>query len=155
MKLVLCLLLSLAPLTTLAGADVAATPPTGTPPNANPAVPAASASEASPEAIVQAQLDAYNRRDLEGFLAFYSDDAVLKNHPDEVTQVGKEQMRARYAKRFTNPAIRAEVVQRMVMGRFVVDHERITAPPAKGMLEAVAVYEVKDGKIASVSFLLP
>ena len=145
MKLVLCLLLSLAPLTALAGPDVAATPSATTP----------AVAEASPEAIVQAQLDAYNRRDLEGFLAFYSDDAVLKNHPDEVTQVGKEQMRARYAKRFTNPAIRAEVVQRMVMGRFVVDHERITAPPAKGMLEAVAVYEVKDGKIASVSFLLP
>lgn len=145
MKLLLCLLLSLAPLTTLAGPDVAATPP----------APAAPVTEASPEAIVQAQLDAYNRRDLEAFLAFYSDDAVLKNHPDEVTQVGKEQMRARYAKRFTNPAVRAEVVQRMVMGRFVVDHERITAPPAKGMLEAVAVYEVKGGKIVSVSFLLP
>lgn len=117
------------------------------------APPAAAAG--SPEAIVQAQLDAYNRRDLDAFLAFYTDDAVLKNYPDEVTQVGKEQMRARYAKRFENKAIRAEVIQRMVMGRFVVDHERITAPPAKGEINAVAIYEVKDGKIVGVSFLSP
>lgn len=113
------------------------------------------AASGSPEAIVQAQLDAYNRRDLEGFLAFYSDDAVLKNHPDEVTQVGKEQMRARYTQRFANPAVRAQVLQRMVLGRFVVDEERISAPPAKEIIEAVAIYEVKDGKIVSVSFLLP
>lgn len=113
------------------------------------------AADGSPEAIVQAQLDAYNRRDLEGFLAFYSDDAVLKNHPDEVTQVGKEQMRARYTQRFANPAVHAQILKRMVMGRFVVDEERITAPPSKEVIEAVAIYEVRDGKIVSVSFLKP
>lgn len=112
-------------------------------------------SSGSPEAIVQAQLDAYNRRDLEGFLAFYSDDAVLKNHPDQVTQVGKEQMRARYTQRFANPAVHAQVLQRMVLGRFVVDEERIVAPPSKDVIEAVAIYEVRDGKIVSVSFLKP
>lgn len=113
----------------------------------------ASAPLPSPEAIVQAQLDAYNRRDLEGFLAFYSDDAVLVNYPDQITQVGKIQMRDRYEKRFANPNVRAEILKRIVFSNFVVDHERITAPPTTDVIEAVATYEVKDGKIVRVTFL--
>ena len=108
---------------------------------------------ATPEQIVDAQLAAYNRRDLEGFLAFYSDDAVLVKYPNQVTQTGKAEMRARYQRRFGNPDIRAEILKRITFGDFVIDHERVTAPPAKGELVAVAVYEVRDGKIVRVTFL--
>ena len=115
---------------------------------------AASASKVdSPEAIVDAQLAAYNKRDLEGFLSFYADHAVLAKYPDQVTQTGKDEMRLRYQRNFSNPNVRAEIIKRVVFGRFVIDHERVVAPPAKGELEAVAVYEVKDGKIARVTFL--
>lgn len=109
----------------------------------------------SPEAIVQAQLDAYNRHDLEAFLSFYADDAILARHPDVVTQTGKVEMRARYEKRFKTPNLHAEVLRRTVFGRFVIDHERVSAPPAQGATEAVAIYEVKDGKIVRVTFLDP
>jgi hypothetical protein len=109
--------------------------------------------DATPEAIVEAQLVAYNRRDLEGFLSFYSDDAVLAKHPNEVTQTGKAEMRVRYQKRFSNPNIRADIVKRITFGNFVIDHERITAPPSTDVIEAVAVYEVRDGKIVRVTFL--
>jgi hypothetical protein len=107
----------------------------------------------TPEAVVDAQLAAYNKRDLEAFLSFYADDAVLAKHPDQVTQTGKAEMRTRYQRSFSNKNVRAEIVKRITFGRFVVDHERVTAPPAKGELEAVAVYEVKDGKIIRVTFL--
>ena len=107
----------------------------------------------SPEAIVQAQLDAYNRHDLEGFLSYYADDAVLVNYPDQVTQTGKADMRPRYEKRFATPNLRAEVIDRMVFGRFVIDHERIVAPPSTEVVEAVATYEIEDGKIIRVTFL--
>jgi hypothetical protein len=109
---------------------------------------------ASPEAIVDAQLAAYNRRDLEGFLSFYAEDAVLANHPNQVTQTGKAEMRTRYQLRFSNPNLHAEIIKRVTFGRFVIDHERVVAaPPAEGTLEAVAVYEIKDGKIIRVTFL--
>jgi len=113
---------------------------------AAPAIP-------SPEVVVDAQLVAYNRRDLEGFLAFYADDAVLVDYPDHVTQTGKAAMRERYLKRFANPNVRADIVKRVVFGAFVIDHEQITAPPAAGMIEAVAIYEVKGDKIVRVTFL--
>ena len=123
---------------------------------ASPAEPGTSTTlppNATPEAIVDAQLAAYNRHDLEGFLSFYADDAVLAKHPNEVTQTGKAQMRLRYQKRFSNPAIRADIVKRITFGNFVIDHERITAPPSTDVIEAVAVYEVSDGKIVRVTFL--
>jgi uncharacterized protein (TIGR02246 family) len=116
--------------------------------------PAATAS-VTPEAVVDAQLDAYNRRDLEGFLGYYADDATLVNYPHQVTQTGKDEMRTRYTRNFSNKNVRAEILKRVVFDRFVVDRERVTAPPAKGALEAVAIYEVKDGKIVSVTFLQP
>jgi uncharacterized protein (TIGR02246 family) len=123
------------------------------PPAPPAAVPAPAPTVSAAEAVVAAQLEAYNRRDLEGFLSFYADDAVLLDYPDTVTQVGKEAMRARYTRRFANPNVRAVVVKRIAHGDFVIDHEQITAPPQPGMIEAIAIYEVRNGKIVRVTFL--
>ena len=136
---VVALLLCMACATTVKAGD------TPTPPDTT--------ATATPEAVVDAQLAAYNQRDLEAFLGFYADDAVLAKHPDQVTQTGKAQMRARYQRNFSNPNVRAEIIKRVTFDRFVIDHERVTAPPAKGELEAVAVYEVEGGKIVRVTFL--
>jgi hypothetical protein len=108
-------------------------------------------SHSSPEAIVDAQLAAYNRRDVEGFLSYYSEDAKLYDHPNQLTESGKDQLRTRYQRSFGNKDIRAVIVKRIVFDRFVVDHERITGRP-DGPFEAVAVYEIKDGKIVVVTF---
>lgn len=109
---------------------------------------------ASPETIIDGQLAAYNSRDLEAFLSFYAEDAVLANYPNQVTQTGKAEMRTRYQIRFSNPNVHAEIIKRVAFGSFVVDHERVVAaPPAEGTLEAVAIYEIKDGKIVRVTFL--
>ena len=105
------------------------------------------------ESLVEAQLAAYNRRDLEGFLDYYSDDAVLVDYPDRITQAGKEALRTRYRKSFANPHIRAAIAKRIVFGNFVVDHEQLTRAPTPGMIEAVAIYEIRDGKIVRVTFL--
>lgn len=129
----------------LVGAVLAMTP--------GPALSAADA-PATPEAIVDAQLEAYNRRDVEAFLAFYSDDAVLLRHPDKVTQTGKAEMRARYQRSFANKEARAQILERITFGRFVIDHERIVAP-GKDDIVAVAIYEIRDGKIVRVTFLDP
>lgn len=109
---------------------------------------------ASHEAIIDAQLAAYNRRDVEGFLSYYSDDAKLFNHLNQLTESGKDQLRSRYQLSFSNPDVRATILKRIVFDRFVIDHERITGRP-DGTVEAVAVYEIKDGKIIVVTFYKP
>jgi hypothetical protein len=91
------------------------------------------------EAIVDAQLAADNRRDLEGFLSYYSDDAKLFDYPNQLIGSGKDPLRVTYERSFRNPNIRALIVKRIVLGRFVIDHERIAGLP-DGALEAIAVY---------------
>ena len=106
----------------------------------------------SPEAIVQAQVEAYNARDIDAFLATYAEDAQLFEHPAKLLATGSVQMRERYAARFKEPHLHAVIVKRIVMGNVVVDHERVTRtfPEGTGVVEAVAIYEVQNGKIAKV-----
>src|SRR5262249_11117499 len=107
----------------------------------------------SPEAPVQRQLDAYNAHDLERFIAEYADDIrVFRPTAVEPVLVGKAAFAAHYANnRFTLPALHAELVNRIVAGNRVVDHERITGLQ-ESVLEAIAVYEVVDGRIGTVWF---
>ena len=74
-----------------------------------------------PEAIVQAQLEAYNARDLNAFLATYAEDAELFEHPSKLLASGMAQLRERYAARFADPILHALVLKRIVMGNFVID----------------------------------
>ena len=102
---------------------------------------------------VQRQLDAYNAHDLEQFLAEYTDDVrVFRPPATEPVLTGKEAFGAHYAKnRFTLPDLHAKLVNRIVSGNIVVDHEQITGLPEPN-LTAVAVYEVIDTKIRTVWF---
>jgi len=107
----------------------------------------------SAELPVQRQLEAYNARDLARFIAEYADDVQVFRPPAvEPVLSGKPAFAAFYAsKRFNLPDLHATVVQRIVAGNKVVDHERITGI-APGIVEAIAVYEVKGELIAQVWF---
>lgn len=106
-----------------------------------------------PTAPVQRQLDAYNARDLERFLAEYHDDVRVYRPPAaEPLLDGKTAFAAHYAtNRFALPALHAELVNRMVVGSRVVDHERISGL-GSGELQAVAVYDVDGDRIRTVWF---
>jgi hypothetical protein len=107
----------------------------------------------SAEGPVQRQLDAYNARDLDRFVAEYADDVRVYRPPEpEPVLVGKAAFAAHYAsKRFNLPALHAEVLSRMVIGNKVVDHERVVGVGDEPF-EAAAVYEVVDGSIRAVWF---
>jgi hypothetical protein len=115
--------------------------------------PAASAT--GPEAVVQAQLAAYNARDLNAFLATYADDAQLFEHPSKLLAGGLAQLRERYAARFAEPNLHAVVVKRIVMGDYVIDHETVTRtfPEGTGTQDAIAMYEVQGMHITRVWFV--
>ncbi|MCE2611810.1 nuclear transport factor 2 family protein [Flavobacteriaceae bacterium D16] len=108
--------------------------------------------EASSEVPVQAQLDAYNARDIEKFLEPYAEDVQVYDYPDKFLYQGKEMMRNRYSGFFkTTPDLNCELKSRIVIGDKVIDEEAVTA---NGMLfHAVAIYEVKDGIITKVTFI--
>ena len=106
-----------------------------------------------PATIVQRQLDAYNARDLDAVLATYAPDARQFAHPATLLAVSAADMRERMAQRFAEPNLHARLLQRVVMGNIVIDHEEVTRtfPEGAGRVDMVAIYEVVDGKIQSAS----
>jgi GNAT superfamily N-acetyltransferase len=109
----------------------------------------------SPEAVVQRQLDAYNARDIDGLIAIYAHDAQHFQYPATLLASGSVPLRERFASRFTESNLRAQLLRRIVMGNVVIDHELVTRtfPEGAGTVELVAIYEVRDGKIATATFL--
>jgi hypothetical protein len=53
----------------------------------------------TPEAVVQRQLDSYNSKDLEAWLATYAEDAKQFEHPGKLLASGHAEIRARAAAR--------------------------------------------------------
>ena len=105
----------------------------------------------TPEMLVQRQLNAYNARNIDAFLATYSDNVVLYNFPDSAMGKGKEMMRTIYGNLFKNlKYLHCEIVDRIKLNNTIIDHERVKFDDK--VVEAVAIYEVKDGKIVKVTF---
>ena len=108
----------------------------------------------NPELPVQRQLDAYNARDLDRFVAQYSDDVQLFRPPEPLPFLnGKAAMAEHYAsKRFNLSGLHAALVNRMVVGNKVVDHEHITGV-GDAPMDAAVVFQVNaQGLICKVWF---
>ncbi|MEM6186064.1 nuclear transport factor 2 family protein [Shewanella vaxholmensis] len=111
----------------------------------------AKAVESTPEALVQAQLEAYNQRDLATFVAQFSDDVCIYRPPATAPVIqGKAAFSDYYQnERFNLPNLHAEIVSRMVVGNKVVDHERISGIRDEPF-EVMVVFEVSDGLIQTM-----
>jgi hypothetical protein len=112
-----------------------------------------------PEAadIVDVQIKAFQGRDLEGFLACYSANTVIKDADGNVMMSGLDSLRRMYAQLFRDsPRLAVQIPNRMTVSEYVLDEERIEGfnlagyPPT---IHAVAVYRITDGTIHEVTLL--
>ena len=63
-------------------------------------------------------------------------------------------MRTNYGSFFARtPDLHCELVNRIVLGNTVIDHERVTFRKGEPEMEAVAIYKIADGKIEAVYFV--
>lgn len=108
----------------------------------------------SPLEVVQAQLDAFNNKDIEALMRAYAPDAQQFALHGDLLAKGHDEIRPRYIARFTEPDLHARLLSRIVMGNIVTDFEIITRnfPEGVGTLEMLCIYEVKDGRIQRASF---
>jgi hypothetical protein len=108
----------------------------------------------SPEAVVQRQLDAYNAHDVEALMMTYAENARQFEHPAKLLASGAAQIRERLVARFKERNLHALLLNRIVSGNLVIDHEKVTRtfPEGTGKLELVAIYELLDGKITKAWF---
>ena len=108
--------------------------------------------EVSPRHLAEEQLQAYNKRDIEAFLKPYAKDVKVYTFPNQLNYEGIDEMRKRYAPFFEKtPDLHCKIVSRIVRGNKVIDEELVTVNG--NSFNAVAIYEIIDGKISSVYFL--
>lgn len=105
----------------------------------------------SPGTLADQQLLAYNAHDLEAFLEPYAEDVELYNFPDKLEMKGKDQMRKAYGFITKTPKLYCKLLNRIVQGNMVIDHEEVWGFGDKPFY-GVAIYEIKNGKIAKVYF---
>ncbi len=108
----------------------------------------------TPEGIIKQQLIAYNAGDIDNFMATFHPEIKVYNYPDDLRFDNKSDKRVAYKKLFDEfPNNHAEIVERMTMGKFVIDKERITGRGDAPPMYVIAMYEIRDGLIYRVTFL--
>ena len=105
--------------------------------------------------VVQRQLDAYNSHDIDALMGIYHPEAKQYEFPATLLASGAEEIRKRFLTRFAEPSLHAKLLQRIVQGTFVIDHETVTRTLAEGpgTIELTAIYEVRDGRICNAWFI--
>lgn len=104
--------------------------------------------------LAEKQLAAYNARNIENFLACYSNDVEVYEFPSILTYKGKEKMRERYSKMFEEVKnLHCEIIKRITMGNYAIDQERVTGFE-NGLVKSVcAIYYVENNLISKVWFM--
>ena len=98
-----------------------------------------------PLAVIQRQLEIYNKRDVEEFMTLFAEDcALLDLQTGTELARGKDSIRERYTKRFASPGLKCILHARMAIGRVVVDKELITGLPDGKEANCMAVYQVNE-----------
>jgi hypothetical protein len=109
-----------------------------------------------PVQVVQAQVEAYNRHDLDAFVATYAPDAELRALPvDSAPTIGQAAMRQAYAFLQKVPQdFGVDITERMASGCFVIYHEFIRATSSRPAQDGgVVIYQVEDRLIRRVWFV--
>jgi hypothetical protein len=106
------------------------------------------------ELPVQKQLDAYNARDIEGFMQWWADDCEYYEFPSRLLASGASAIRERHVARFSESNLQGKLVKRITVGNLVVDQELVTRtfPDGPGEIDVIAIYEIENGKIAKAWF---
>ena len=108
----------------------------------------------TPLSVVQAQLDAYNAKDIEALLETYAPNAEQYTLHGELLAKGHDQLRTRFLARFKESNLHAKLLARIVVNNIITDAELITRtfPEGIGTLEMLCIYEVEEGRIQKASF---
>ena len=105
------------------------------------------------EELAQGQLEAYNARSIDRFCTYFAEDVVVVDgHSGEIMFQGMSEFRPRYAERFAEEGLHCRLLSRMVHENIVIDHESVEGLSEEGIVEAIAIYEIHNEKIATVRF---
>ncbi len=102
--------------------------------------------------IVDQQVETFNKAELDGFAACFSEDVLVQNFPTDTMYVGNAKLKASYERYFAkNSNTKVEVVKRILMGAYVIDEEKVKVDDKT--YHQAAVYKIENGKIAEMTFI--
>lgn len=103
-------------------------------------------------AVIDSLVNAYNMGDLDQFMSHFADEAKIVHDYDMVVHDGSEGIRAFYMQPLADKH-QVKVMQRISIGRHVVDLVRVTKPNAPGTMSFLTIYTLDIGKVARVDFI--
>jgi len=104
--------------------------------------------------VVERQYEAYSEQDLEAYMACFAERAVVHDFLGACLLENRAEIEERYRNLFRDyPHNRAMVLNRMVVGTTVIDHEEIQRTPSERPFEVAAIYSTENGLITRIDFV--
>jgi hypothetical protein len=111
-------------------------------------------------AIAEAMIEAYNRQDVDAYVAFMTENASEATYRGAVIRDGREGTRSGLAAAFKVwPQNRAEIREKQAIGNFVLFREYVKRGPSTDgsalvePFEVIAVYSFEGEKCSRVEFI--
>lgn len=101
---------------------------------------------------VERQFVAYNQHELDDFVQCFASSVRVVSADGSVRAQGHDQLREAYRPVFDIEGRRATILNRIVVGQCVVDHERVDDASGRSF-EAIVSYRVCDDLIAEMTVL--
>lgn len=105
----------------------------------------------TPSEVVNKRMDAYNRHDIDSFMACYDDEIEILTYSGKSLGKGKKHIRRIFEPMFEEGVVQVEIHYQIEKDSYVVNHETVTN--GDDATEYVSIYEVRDGLITSVRFV--
>jgi uncharacterized protein (TIGR02246 family) len=96
----------------------------------------------------------YNAQDADAYVALMTEDAAEASYRGAVLRDGRKGIRSALEAMFAEyPENRAEIVERKVLGDYVVFLERVWRTAAGEPFDVLAIYSFEGGRCARVEFV--
>jgi uncharacterized protein (TIGR02246 family) len=104
--------------------------------------------------IIDLAMAAYNSRNAQALADLFASDVVIFEHPGVLVQQGQKGVLEHYEKVFKQtPLASVEVVHRIVLGDWVMVHEKMRQSPDHLPVEVVAMYQIQNRFIKRLDFI--
>ncbi|OLS20716.1 MAG: hypothetical protein HeimC2_36170 [Candidatus Heimdallarchaeota archaeon LC_2] len=104
--------------------------------------------------LIDRQIEAYNKQDIEEFIDCYSDNIeVYMLESNKKLTDGKEQLKKVMKASFVSkPKAKTLVESRLTQNNLVIDVEAVSGHEDGKLIRSIAIYEITDDKISKLWF---
>lgn len=105
----------------------------------------------SPVQVIQAQMEAFNRHDLEGYLSHISEDIILEDERGQLIMIGRHAYAPIVSGMWKeHPNLRSDLLDRMALGQWVIDETMMVGHIDNSSTHLISIYRVIDGEIVEI-----